>query len=129
MKDNKTNQDFYIIGGNDDQTIQFDGSTYVRPFFTGQSVGWVRNVFVDSVTGRVNIFLITPEDWHLWYEISMRQLRRFRVDVPEIGTPMYFLTYQKKRYKEGNLPYTIGECCYCFDYLKAYDPPDFTRKS
>ena len=112
-----------------DKTIQFDGSTYVQPFFTGQAVGWVRNVFVDPATRCVNILLVTPEDWHLWYEISMGQLRRFGADAPEIGTPMYFLTYQKKRCKEGSLPYTIDECSYCWEYMASYSPPDFMEKS
>lgn len=129
MKENKTDQEIIYVNEDNRRKIEFDGNTYVPPFFTGQAVGWARKVFIDQETNRVNILLITPEDWHLWYEISMSQLKRMEMDVPEIGAPLYFLTLQKRWHKDGNLHYTIDEGWYCDEYLRSYGTPEFMKES
>jgi hypothetical protein len=124
-KFNYTTVDF---SGETHEAIEYDGRNFIRPWFDGQAVGWVRERFEDWSKQIVDILLVTPEDWNLWYTLKFSESDRLDIGRPVIGDPLYFLTMQKRWHKPENLPYTITEGSHCDEYLAKYKLPYFMQK-
>ncbi len=117
-----------ITNGIVKEAIEYDGRTFVKPWFTGQAIGWVRERFGDWKNRCIHILLITPEDWNLWYTLKFSEADRLGIGSPDIGAPLCFLTFEKRWHKPENLSYKIAEGCYCDEYLAKFDPPDFMKE-
>ena len=117
-----------MIFGGEYEAIEFDGRTFVKPGFSGQAVGWVRERYVDYEKGLLHILLVTPDYWDWWYTLKFSEANRFGIGYPDIGASLYFCIYQKQWHKPENLPYTIEEGFYCDEYLSKYSLPYFMKK-
>ena len=125
---NEFNYITVTIKGDTQDAMEYDGRTFVRPWFDGQAVGWVRERFADWDKRCIHILLVTPEGWNLWYTLKFSELDRMGIGCPSIGAPLYFLTMQKQWHKPETLPYTIEEGWYCDEYLAGFDLPYFMEK-
>ena len=116
-----------IADGQYEETIVFDGRAFVKPPFTGQAVGWVRERYADMENKLIHILLVTPEDEYLWYTLKFSESECLGIGYPDIGAPLYFLTYEKRWHKPKNLSYVIMEGSKCDAYLAAFEPPYFMK--
>ena len=116
------------INGITEEVIEFGGRTFVKPWFTGQAVGWVLERFADIKNRCTHILLVTPEGWNLWCTLKFSESDRMGIGYPNIGAPLYFLIIEKRWHKPKNLPYTVEEGFYCDEYLARFDPPDFIKE-
>lgn len=114
--------------GNTQDAIEYDGRIFVKPWFSGQAVGWVRERFEDWEKGLLHILLVTTEEWNLWYTLKFSEADRMGIGCPDIGAPLYFLCFEKRWHKPENLPYGIAEGWYCDEYLAKFDLPDFMKE-
>ncbi len=115
-------------GGVVEEVIEYGGRTFVKPGFSGQAVGWVRERFMDTENRLIHILLITPEDWNLWYTLKFSESDLTGIGYPDIGAPLYFFIFEKRWHKPKNLPYKIIEGFYCHEYLAKRELPDFMRE-
>ena len=60
--------------------------------------------------------------------MSFAELSKFGMDIPAVGSPVYVVTIQKRWHKPEKPPYKVYEYCYCDDYLKDYELPEFMKK-
>ncbi|MDD2361687.1 MAG: hypothetical protein PHH84_01820 [Oscillospiraceae bacterium] len=79
-------------GGVVEEVIEYDGRIFVKPWFSGQTVGWVRGRFGDIKNNCIHILLVTPEEWNLWYTLKFSEADRLGIGYPDIGAPLYFFT-------------------------------------
>jgi len=117
-----------ITNGKAGEAIEYDGKIFVKPWFSGQAAGWVRERFADKENRKVHILLVTFDRWYLWYTLNFSEAERLGIGYPKIGAPLYFLIYEKRWHKPENLPYTVGDAYYCAEYLADVEPPDFVKK-
>lgn len=117
------------ISGNICKAIEYyDGTQFIEPFFDGETVGWVRDVFINYTKKSCEILIVSTDFPNIWLTLSFNELDKFRMSIPAIGSPVYVVTIQKCWHKPENLPYKLYEYCYCDDYLKDYELPEFMKK-
>ena len=117
-----------ILGNIFNAIEYYDGTQFIEPFFDGETVGWVRDVFINHTKKSCGILIVSTDFPNIWLTMSFAELSKFGMDIPAVGSPVYVVTIQKRWHKPENLPYKVCEYCYCDDYLKGYDPPEFMKK-
>ena len=96
------------ISGNICNAIEYyDGTQFIEPFFDGETVGWVRDVFINHTKKSCEILIVSTDFSNIWLTLSFNELDKFRMSIPAIGSPVYVVTIQKCRHKPENLPYKV----------------------
>lgn len=55
------------ISGNICNAIEYyDGTQFIEPFFDGETVGWVRDVFISHTKKRCEILIVSPDIPNIW---------------------------------------------------------------
>ena len=107
------------ISGNICNAIEYyDGTQFIEPFFDGETVGWVRDVFINHTKKSCEILIVSTDFPNIWLTLSFNELDKFRMSIPAIGSPVYVSHNQKCGTSLKTCPYKVYEYCYCDDLFE-----------
>ncbi len=111
--------------GNVHRVITYKGEKYAEPYFTGQELGWIKEVLWEWKTRSFNCLIVSVSGSKLWLNVSLRDANKVLEGDLKKGVPIYFCIIQKQWHKPHTLPYWIYELSTYPGYLEGYKKPDF----
>lgn len=115
------------IDGNIHRVITYNGEQFAEPYFTGQELGWIKEVLWEWKTHTFNCLIVAVSGSKLWLTVSLRDANKVLEGDLKKGAPIYFCIIQKEWHKAYALPYWIHELSTYPGNLKGYKKPNFAE--
>lgn len=112
------------VDGNVYRTLSYNCKEYVEPYYTGDEIGWIKDILYDNKTRTYNCLIITADEQRVWLTIDRVIAFEFGLHRLEEHSPLYFPITLKKWHKSNTLPYRIYELSTYPRFFEVYTKPE-----